>query len=190
MNPSQQIWLIRHGETAWSKTGQHTGRTDLPLLPQAEAALKVLAPHVQKHSFALVLSSPLQRATQTASLVGFKSFEKDDDLMEWDYGAYDGLTKDDIRKSVPGWSIWVDGVPKGETLEQVATRARRVIARAQAASGDVALIAHAHLLRILAACWLQISPTNAEHFALSPGSISILAYENDYAVLAQWNWRP
>ena len=190
MNRSQQIWLIRHGETAWSRTGQHTGRTDIPLLPEAEPVVKALAPHIQKHSFSLVLSSPLKRASQTATLVGFKSLELDDNLMEWNYGAYDGKTKDDIQKLVPGWSIWADGVRQGETLEEVAGRARKVIERAQKASGDVALVAHGHILRILAACWLEISPTNAEHFALSTASISVLAYENEFPVLAQWNWQP
>jgi len=110
--------------------------------------------------------------------------------MEWNYGAYDGKTKDDIQKLVPGWSIWTDGVPGGETLEDVARRARKVIERARAASGDAALVAHGHILRILAACWLEIPPVNAEHFALSTGSISVLAYENELPVLAQWNWQP
>lgn len=186
---SKQIWLIRHGETAWSRTGQHTGRTDIPLLPESEAPLKALTPHL-KHPFALVLSSPLQRAKQTATLVGFDSFELEDNLMEWNYGDYDGKTKEDIHKLVPGWSIWANGVPHGETLEQVAERARSVIARAKAVTGDVALIAHGHILRILAACWLEIPPTNAEHLALSTGSVSVLAYEDGFPVLAQWNWRP
>jgi broad specificity phosphatase PhoE len=189
MNGAQQIWLIRHGETAWSRTGQHTGRTDLPLLPAAESMLAALKPHLQ-HPFSLVLSSPLQRARQTATLVGFDSFELDDNLMEWNYGAYDGKTKEDIRKLVPDWSIWTQGVPRGETLEEVAQRARKVIERAQAASGDVALIAHGHILRILAACWLGIAPANAEHLALSTGSISVLSYEDEFPVLARWNWQP
>jgi len=190
MNPLQQLWLIRHGQTAWSKSGQHTGRTDIPLLPESEPVLKALVPHIQQHRFELVLSSPLRRAIQTATLVGFKSFERDDNLMEWNYGLYDGKTKDDIQMIVPGWSIWTHGVPQGETLEEVAARARHVIERAQTVSGDVALIAHGHLLRILASCWLGVDPSHAEHLALSPGSVSILGYENDYPVLTQWNWRP
>ena len=189
MNPSQQIWLIRHGETAWSRSGQHTGRTDLPLLPEAEPELEALRPHL-KHAFSLVLSSPLQRARQTATILGFGSFELDDNLMEWNYGAYEGKTRDEIQKLVPGWSIWTHGAPKGETLEEVARRARKVIERARAASGDVALVSHAHFLRVLAACWLGLPPVNAEHFALSAGSISVLGYENESPVLARWNWLP
>ena len=189
MSPSQQIWLIRHGETAWSRTGQHSGRTDLPLLPEAEPALKALTPHL-KHAFALVLCSPLERARQTAQGVGFKSFELDDHLMEWDYGDYNGKTMTDIRKLVPGWSIWTHGVSHGETLEQVAQRARKVIERARTASGDVALVSHGHFLRILAACWLELPPVNGEHLALSTASVSILGYENEIPVLTQWNWKP
>ncbi len=177
MNPTQQVWLIRHGETAWSRTGQHTGRTDLPLLPEAEPKLRALRPHL-KHPFALVLSSPLQRARQTAALVGFESVELDDRLMEWNYGDYDGKTKEDIKTRVPGWSIWTHGVPDGETLDDVALRARQVIERAQTVPGDVALVAHGHILRVLAACWLNIPPVNAEHPAiLEPFAIqSILTY--------------
>src|SRR5258708_2775812 len=157
MNTSRQIWLIRHGETAWSRTGQHTGRTDLPLLSETEPELKALRPHL-KHAFSLVLSSPLKRARQTATLLGFDSFGLDDNLMEWNYGAYDGKTQDEIRKLVPNWSIWTHGVPNGETLEEVAGRARKVTQRAKAASGDVMLVAHGHILRVLAACWLGLPP--------------------------------
>jgi probable phosphoglycerate mutase len=189
MNSTQQIWLIRHGETAWSRTGQHTGRTDIPLLPEAESKLKVLRSHLE-HPFRLVLSSPLLRAKQTAALVGFNSFELDNNLAEWNYGAYDGKTKEEIQKLVPGWSLWTDGVPGGETLEEVAHRAEKVIQRAQSVPGDVALIAHGHILRILAACWLQIHPINAEHLALSTASISTLTYEDKFPVLARWNWQP
>lgn len=189
MNAPQQIWLIRHGETAWSRSGQHTGRTDLPLLPEAEPKLKALRPHLQ-HPFALVLSSPLQRAQQTAALVGFNSFELDDHLMEWNYGDFDGKTKDEIQKLIPGWSIWTHGVRHGETLDEVAARARQVIEHARAVSGDVALVAHGHILRVLAACWLEIPPANGEHLALSTASISVLSHEDKYPVLARWNWQP
>jgi len=132
----------------------------------------------------------MQRARQTASWVGLDNVELDDNLMEWNYGAYEGKTRQEIQKLVPGWSIFTHGVPGGETLEEVARRARRVIERARTASGDVALVSHGHLLRVLAACWLDIPPVNAEHFELSAGSVSILGYENDLPVLAQWNWLP
>jgi broad specificity phosphatase PhoE len=189
MNPSKQIWLIRHGETAWSVSGQHTGRTDLPLLPEAMPKLRALKPHL-KHPFVQVICSPLLRARQTAKILGFDNPELDDNLMEWNYGDYDGKTKDDIQKLVPRWSIWKEGVPGGETLEQVAQRARKVIERAQSLNGDVALIAHGHILRILATCWLGVPPLEAEYFALAAGAVSILGYENEIPVLAQWNWLP
>jgi probable phosphoglycerate mutase len=186
----QQIWLIRHGETAWSRSGQHTGWTDIPLLAESAVSLKALRPHVQNHAFALVLSSPLQRAYQTAKLVGFESPETDDNLREWNYGRYEGKTKEEIRQLAPEWTLWTDGVPDGETLSDVAQRAQNVLRRARAVPGDVALIAHGHILRIIAACWLELPPVNAEHFALSTGSVSVLSYENELSVLAQWNWRP
>ncbi len=190
MNPQQQIWLVRHGETAWSLSGQHTGREDLDLLPEAAPKLRVLQPHIQNHPFACVLSSPLRRAQQTARLIGFEQFELDDNLMEWDYGSYNGKTRAEIYKTVPDWRIWRDGVPQGETLVEVAKRARRVIARAKAVNGDVALVSHAHLLRVLGACWLGLPPENAEHFTLSTGSISVLTHEDSYPVFSQWNWQP
>ena len=128
-----ELYFMRHGETAWSRTGQHTGRTDIPLLPEAEDRLKALKPHL-RHPFALVLSSPLQRARRTATLAGFDAFELDDHLMEWNYGDYNGKTRDEIRQRVPSWSIWTDGVPNGETLDEVAARTRKVIERAPATS--------------------------------------------------------
>jgi broad specificity phosphatase PhoE len=186
MNFSQHLWLIRHGETAWSRTGQHTGRTDLPLLPEDEAKLKPWRLYL-KRPFVLVLSSPLTRARQTAEWVGFNRFELDDNLMEWNYGDYEGKTSAEIHKTRPGWSLWKDGVPHGETIEDVAARARKVIERVRAVSGDVALVSHGHMLRVLASCWLDNSPKNAQHLALSTGSISILGYENEIPVLLHWN---
>jgi len=186
----QHIWLIRHGETAWSRTGQHTGWTDIPLLPEAESKLTALRPHLAGHSFSLVLSSPLQRAQQTTRLLGFEKFELDDNLKEWNYGDYEGQTKDQIRVKIPHWNLWSDGVPGGETLAQVAARAQNVLRRARAMEGNVAFVAHGHILRIIAACWTELPPVNAEHFALSTGTISILGYENDLPVIAQWNWQP
>ncbi len=187
---NQVIWLIRHGETAWSRSGQHTGWSDIPLLPESAAALVKLKPHLENEPFALVLSSPLQRAKHTAELVGFKTIELDDNLREWNYGSYDGKTKSEIQKEHPGWTIWKDGVVGGETLSQVASRAKKVIERAKSAPGDVALVAHAHLLRILTTCWLEIDPVNAEHLLLSPGSISKLGTDDGYPVIREWNWLP
>src|SRR5690242_18528214 len=126
---AQQIWLVRHGETAWSLTGQHTGRQDLPLLPEASATVAVLQPFLQR-SFALVLTSPLQRARQTAAQCGYASAESDDNLMEFNYGIYEGKTLAQIREQVPGWSLWTHDVPQGETLTDVARRAEAVIQRA------------------------------------------------------------
>jgi broad specificity phosphatase PhoE len=188
MNPAQQIWLVRHGETAWSRTGQHTGRNDLPLLPEADAKLQSLKPFL-KHPFSLVLSSPLQRARQTAARLGFDAVETDDNLREWDYGELEGKTLAQIRQSNPGWSLWTHGAARGETLQDVARRATVVIERAQAAPGDV-LVAHGHLLRVLAACWLGGPASYGEHLALSPAAICILTYDDIYRVLARWNWRP
>jgi len=189
MNTTQQIWLIRHGETAWSKSGQHTGRTDIPLLPEAEPRLRALVPHL-KHPFALILCSALQRAHRTAILAELSPIVLEPNLMERDYGDCEGQTIDQIRAQKPGWNIWANGVQGGESLEEVAARTRLVLDRVRAANGDVALVAHGHVLRILASCWLEIPPVNAEHFALSTGSISILGYENDFPVLTRWNWQP
>jgi len=137
-----------------------------------------------------VWSSPLQRAYRTAQLAGFETPETDPDLREWNYGAYDGKTKADIREMVPDWNIWTHGVKDGETLEQVANRARSVLSRAQAVEGDVILFSHGHLLRILACCWQGIPPQNAEHLALSTGAISVLGWDDGYPALTRWNCQP
>lgn len=189
MDPTRQIWLVRHGETAWSRAGRHTGRTDVPLLSEAEPALKALRPYF-KHAFALVLSSPLQRASQTATVLGFPSPELDEDLVEWNYGAYEGKSRDEIQRLVPGWSIWTHGVPDGETLDDIARRARKVLERVESASGDVAIFAHGHLLRILTACWLQLPPAEGKHFTLFAGALSILGFENEAPTIVRWNWQP
>jgi len=189
VNVQQQVWLFRHGETAWSLTGQHSGRKDLPLLPEAEAKLTALKPFLQ-HPFAQVLCSPLQRARQTAQLLGFETVEIDANLMEWNYGNVEGKTWEEMQKSIPGWSLWTHGAGGGETLEAVAQRARAVITRVQAVSGDVALVAHGHFLKILTTCWLGLPPAAAEHLALSTASVSILTYEHESPVIARWNWRP
>jgi len=189
---SAEIWLIRHGETEWSRTGRHTGRTDLPLTPLGERQAAALGRHLDGRPFALVLTSPLGRARETCRLAGYGEVaELTEDLLEWDYGDYEGRTTAEIRADVPGWSIWTGAVPHGETAEQVARRVQRVIAQAVVAAGDVALFAHAHVLRILTACWLGLPPAAGRLFALGPASSSVLGYERESRVIALWNqdWR-
>jgi probable phosphoglycerate mutase len=187
-NSCPEIWLIRHGETAWSLSGQHTGRTDLPLTKVGEQQAEELGRYLAGRPFALTLTSPLQRARETCKLAGYGGVAQiDPDLCEWDYGAYEGRTSAQIQESAPGWTIWESPVPQGETIEQVAARARRAIERAAKAGGDVALFAHGHLLRILAACWLGLAPDGGKYFALGTASIGVLGYERETRVLSRWN---
>ena len=188
MPETHQIWLVRHGETEWSASGQHTGRTDLPLTPNGERQAKALGRLLGGRPFALVLSSPLGRARETCRLAGYaEAAIVTDDLREWDYGDYEGRKTADIRKEVPDWTIWAGPVPGGETIEQVARRTRRVIDRAVAAGGDVALFAHGHVLRILAACWLGLPPDGGRLLALGTASLSVLGHERDTRVITTWN---
>ncbi|HSE94614.1 MAG TPA: histidine phosphatase family protein [Methylomirabilota bacterium] len=155
------LWLIRHGETAWSASGRHTGRTDVPLTAAGERQAEALGRHLRAggETFATVLTSPLTRARETCRLAGYAAVAQVvDDLREWDYGDYEGRTTAEIRTDRPGWTIWAGPVPGGETVEAVGRRASRVIDRAVAASGAVALFAHGHVLRVLAACWLGLPP--------------------------------
>jgi probable phosphoglycerate mutase len=185
---SGQVWLIRHGETAWSRTGAHTGRTDLPLTPEGERAARTIGERLSGHPFSAVLTSPLRRAKETCGIAGFGAVcQIDKDLREWDYGAYEGRTTASIRTESPGWSIWNGPVPGGESIEHVAARAGRVIARADTIPGDIALFAHGHLLRVLAASWLGLEPAAGRLFALGTGSISVLGYERDTRVIVRWN---
>ena len=189
---SHRIWLVRHGETEWSKSGQHTGRTDIPLTVMGEQQGTALGRHLAGHPFALVLTSPLGRARETCRLAGFAAAaEVSDDLLEWDYGIYEGRTTAALRAEQPGWSIWTTPVPRGETAEQVGERARRVIERADAVTGDVALFAHAHVLRILAACWVGLPPIHGRNLTLGTASLSRLGYERETRVIQVWNqdWR-
>jgi len=187
-----RIWLVRHGETEWSKSGRHTGRTDIPLTPTGQQQGKALGRHLAGRQFALVLTSPLQRARETCRLAGFDAAAQvSDDLLEWNYGIYEGRTTAAVRAEQPGWSIWTTPIPQGETVEQVGERARRVIARADAVTGDVALFAHAHVLRILAACWIALPPIHGRSLALDSASLSILGHERETPVIQVWNqdWR-
>jgi len=192
MAEKNHIWLVRHGETEWSKSGQHTGRTDIPLTAMGEQQAKALGRHLVGRQFALVLTSPLSRARETCRLAGFAAAaEVSDDLLEWDYGIYEGRTTAAVRAEQPGWSIWTTSIPKGETVEQVGERTRRVIARADAVDGDVALFAHAHVLRILTACWIGLPPIHGRNLMLGTASISRLGYERETRVIEVWNqdWR-
>jgi broad specificity phosphatase PhoE len=192
MAGAHRLWLVRHGETEWSKSGQHTGRTDIPLTAAGEQQGKALGRHLAGRRFALVLTSPLQRARETCRLAGFAGVaEICEDLREWDYGIYEGRTTDAVRTEQPGWSIWTTPVAQGESVEQVGRRAQRVIERADAVDGDVALFAHAHVLRILAACWMGLPPSHGRHLTLATASLSVLGYERETRVIQVWNqdWR-
>jgi broad specificity phosphatase PhoE len=183
-----EIWIVRHGETAWSRTGRHTGRTDVPLTAVGEAQAAALRERLGGRRFALVLTSPLARALATCRLAGLGEVaQARDDLMEWDYGAYEGRTTPEIREEVPGWSVWTHGVPSGEAAADVALRARRVLDEAARAGGDVALFGHGHALRVLTACWLGLPPEAGQLFALETASLGVLGHENAVRVLRRWN---
>ena len=179
------LWLIRHGETAWSLSGQHTSTTDLPLTEQGERRAEAVGKVLKGKQFAAVLASPMKRALDTCRIAGFTPSAVTDDLREWNYGSYEGLTTTEIQKSAPGWTIWTSPPPGGETIEQVAERARRVIRSAP--DGEVAIFGHGHLLRVLAACWLGVDPAIGRCFALSTGSISVLGHERETRVIQSWN---
>jgi broad specificity phosphatase PhoE len=185
------LWLVRHGETEWSRSGQHTGRTDVPLTAKGEDQARALGRHLAGRSFAAVLTSPMSRARETCKLAGYGDIaEVTDDLLEWDYGIYEGRTTPAIRVEQPGWSVWTSPITGGESVEQVGERARRVIERAAAMNGDVVLFAHAHVLRILTACWIGQTPVHGRHFALAAGSLSILGHERETRVIQLWNLEP
>jgi broad specificity phosphatase PhoE len=190
-----EVVLVRHGETAWSRTGQHTGVSDIPLTPAGEHQAQSLGAALAGRKFGLVLSSPLQRARRTAELAGVTAIEVDGNLAEWDYGGYEGVTTDEISAALGRrWSLWDDGVvpgaTPGETLEQVAGRAEVVLGRARTVLGtddDVLLVAHGHVLRVLAAVWLGLPPAAGALLALSAGSLSTLGFEHAHPVLTSWN---
>ena len=192
MAEGNRIWLVRHGETEWSKSGQHTGRTDIPLTAMGQRQGQALGRNLAGRQFALVLTSPLARARETCRLAGFaSSAQLSDDLLEWDYGVYEGRTTAAVRAEQPGWSIWTTPMPAGETVEQVGERTRRVIERVAAVEGDVALFAHAHVLRILTACWIGLPPIQGRSLMLGTASLSVLGYERQTRVIEIWNqdWR-
>lgn len=181
-----ELWLIRHGETEWSASGRHTSSTDLALTAEGERKANAVGRLLAGKEFALVLASPLRRALETCRLAGF-SPEVTPDLREWGYGTYEGLTTAEIQVQSPGWTIWTGTPPGGESAEEVGARADRVIARATATGGDVALFGHGHMLRVLAARWLGLEPTGGRLLALSTGSVSVLGYEHQRRVVLGWN---
>jgi broad specificity phosphatase PhoE len=182
------VFAIRHGETAWSLSGQHTGTTDIPLTDNGRRLAERLRPALAKERFELVLTSPMRRARETCELAGLGGAAVvERDLMEWNYGDYEGLTPKQIHERAPGWLIFRDGSPGGETPEQVGARVDRVIARARAAAGDVALFAHGHVLRVLAARWLGLPAASGQHFLLDTGTLSVLGYYRDVPALRIWN---
>lgn len=186
--PCQELWLIRHGETEWSAAKRHTGRTDIPLTSMGERQATELSQTLAGRRFSLVLCSPLRRARQTCERAGYGAVATlADGLLEWDYGIYEGRTTEEMRREDPGWSIWSTSVPKGESLEQVGRRAQGVIDQTLKAKGDVILFAHAHILRILTACWLGLPPEAGRLFVLRTASISVLGYERETRVITQWN---
>jgi len=179
--------LLRHGATEWSLTGQHTGRTDIPLVAQGRDQAKAAGQLLKSFSFGQVLTSPLQRAAETCALAGFEG-EPEPDLMEWDYGAYEGRTSAELAQEHPGWNLWVDGVPDGERAADVGRRADRVIARAQEwPDGDTLCVAHGHLLRVLAVRWLQLPPVAGRLLVLDPAAVGILGWEHEFPVVRSWN---
>ena len=182
------LFVVRHGATEWSEDGRHTGRTDLPLLPLGEDQARTAGHLLAGHDFALVLTSPLQRARETCALAGLgERAVVDDDLRELDYGDYEGLTTATIRETVPGWTVWSHPCPGGETLEQAAARCDRVIARARAADGDVVVFAHGHILRILTARWCEMAPVEGRRFLLHTATVSCLGYEHAIPAVVRWN---
>ena len=190
------LYLLRHGETEWSRSGQHTSRTDIPLTANGERraadAGTMLAGLREDRPLALVLSSPRQRALRTAELAGLTVTEVTEDVAEWDYGAYEGLSTPKIRETVPGWTVWTHESPDGETAEQVGARAARVVARVRATlpDGDVILVGHGHFSRVLVATWLGLPPTSGVHFALDAAAISVLGDERGTPQVKRLNVPP
>ena len=183
-----EIVLVRHGETEWSRDMRHTGRTDIPLTDRGREEARWLQGALTEWNFTRVITSPLQRAVETRELAGLGGMaERSDALLEWDYGEYEGITTDEIRRTRPGWSVWRDGCPGGETAADVGARIDPLVEELRDSRGDVALFAHGHLLRVLAARWLRLPPEDGALLALSTATLSALGYERETAVIRRWN---
>jgi probable phosphoglycerate mutase len=188
---AENVVLVRHGETEWSRDGRHTGRTDIPLTATGRRQAEALRAPLHAWQFALVLSSPLQRALKTCRLAGYgTNAQVRSELMEWDYGRYEGLTSRQIVAENPGWSLWRDGGPDGETPADVGRRVDRVISEVRQTAGDVLIFAHGHVLRVLTARWLDEPPEGGRHYALQTATLSVLGHEHDDAVILRWNLPP
>jgi probable phosphoglycerate mutase len=185
--PETEVWLVRHGETEWSKAGRHTSSTDLPLTAEGERVARTLHERLAGMPFDLVLTSPMQRARVTAGLVGFGDADVDDDLVEWGYGEYEGRTSAEIREQVPDWTIWTHPAPGGETPEQVTARLDRVVARLRDVPERALVFGHGHSLRALTARWLGLPVTDGRLFRLDTATLSRLGYERENSVILAWN---
>ncbi len=185
------MFVVRHGQTEWSRLGRHTGRTDLSLEPEGRLEAAAVGRHLAGHKMALVLTSPLARAVETCEIAGFAEVAVvTDDLREWDYGDYEGATTEEIRANRPGWTLWADGVPRGESASEVARRVDRVIEAARAVDGDTLCFAHGHVLRVLAARWLGLPPAAGRLVRLDAGSVSVLGWERETPTIDRWNEQP
>jgi probable phosphoglycerate mutase len=182
-----ELWLVRHGETEWSRDGRHTSTTDLDLTEKGVEVACTLKDKLAGETFDLVLTSPMLRARRTAELAGFADAEVDDDLVEWAYGDYEGVTTKEIRRSVPGWTVWTHPTPGGETAEQVTERLDRVVAKVQRSGDRVLVFGHGHSLRGLAARWIEQPVDEGRFFKLDTATISTLGYERDFPVVLRWN---
>ncbi|HTW15711.1 MAG TPA: histidine phosphatase family protein [Nocardioides sp.] len=182
-----ELWLVRHGQTEWSRDGRHTSVTDLPLLPEGEEVARGLPARLAGTDFVQVLTSPRQRARRTAELAGYADAEVDEDLVEWAYGDYEGITTAEIRERVPDWTIWSGPVPGGESAAQVGERLDRVVARARAADGATLVFAHGHSLRALAARWLGLPVSEGRLLRLDTATVSVLGEERGQPVVLRWN---
>ena len=187
-NPEQKVYLLRHGETEWSLNGRHTGVTDIPLTENGRKLARQLRPILAREKFVMVLTSPLQRARETCELAGLGTLASvDRDLMEWNYGEYEGLTTEQIRQTRPDWSVFRDGCPGGESPLQVSVRADEIVSRVRTVDGNVALFSHGHILRVLAARWINLSASYGENFLLDTATLNVLGYYRESPAFKIWN---